>query len=158
MKPAAVLEPSRLQPSQLLEYKYKKNTYHQTTILHNRSIAKQPEIAGRRQRSRSVELKAEKKLWRTLWATKITYLSTKEKHTHRCSHLTCMYSSSMVPPLAVGSTLSTSTARQSRNHDGLSLRISATCKFSKRSIQHIRSINKKIALASTVKCTYPGRF
>jgi len=34
----------------------------------------------------------------------------------------------MVPPFAVGSTFRTSTARQSRNHEGRSLRISATWK------------------------------
>jgi len=35
--------------------------------------------------------------------------------------------SSIVPPLPVGIALSTSRQRQSRNHDGRSLRISATC-------------------------------
>jgi hypothetical protein len=39
-----------------------------------------------------------------------------------------MYMSSIVPPFPVGITLNTSRQRQSRNHDGRSLRISATCK------------------------------
>lgn len=41
---------------------------------------------------------------------------------------TCMYNSSMVPLLPVASTFIISTDRQSRYHDDLSLRISATCK------------------------------
>lgn len=39
-----------------------------------------------------------------------------------------MYMSSIVPPFPVGITLNTSRHRQSRNQDGRSLRISATCK------------------------------
>lgn len=38
-----------------------------------------------------------------------------------------MYMSSIVPAFAVGITLNTSMQRQSRYHDGRSLRISATC-------------------------------
>lgn len=67
----------------------------------------------------------------------------------------------MVPPFPVDITFSTSTVRQSRYHESLSLRISATCKVHHNFLVHSININGIGVLNKLMKrkeVNYPCRF
>ena len=96
--------------------------YHKTSIFQTCSISQRPEVACRSQCCRCI----------SLIKNRIERFKTKQDKNWEVKpslyrQPTCMYISSIVPPFPVGIALKTSMLRQSRNHDGRSLRISATC-------------------------------
>lgn len=96
--------------------------YHKTAIVEARCVSQGPEIAGRSQSCWCICLP------QSHISTLFTHLQVLKTDTKKSKRFTCIYTSSIVPPLPAGNIVKTSRLLQSRNQDGRSLRISAICK------------------------------